>query len=249
MPFRTFVALAQRFFTPLTICATLTGCGSVDYDAAPVGEFTGSLFVMWIGEGDDTGSGRFVYVPDQNNPLRFTRGGDPAGVKVIEPEIMYTDGGSIPKQAQLFKGFSPWGYAPAYMVHDWIYVARHCLTDGKPTAREETTKDMTFQDSADLTAEMIKTLIHSQKVSENDVASRVVSGTVAGPASYQRWTIRGACDEDRVSEELRREVESALFAPRALVELRPALSTSAAAGMAPSTPVQREVKLITVIDF
>ena len=29
----------------------VAACGSVDYDSAPEGEFSGSLFVMWIDEG------------------------------------------------------------------------------------------------------------------------------------------------------------------------------------------------------
>ena len=81
----------------------------------------------------DAGSGRFVYVPSPGRPLTFHRRSHDATVRTIVPEMMYTDGGSIPRQAQLFRGFSPWGFAPAYMVHDWIFVARHCLTDGTPT--------------------------------------------------------------------------------------------------------------------
>ncbi len=214
MILRLFSSITQRYFVATLLCGSLAGCGYVDYDKAPEGTFKGALFVMWIGEGGNSGDGRFVYVPDQNDPLRFIRGDGPAKGQEIIPEMMYTDGGSIPKQVQLFKGFSPWGYAPAYMVHDWIFVARHCITDGQANPREQEISKMSFQDSAEITAEMIKTLIKTNRVSENDVAPRVISGTVAGPISYQRWKVQGACTEDRVSPEHRARAESAIFAPR-----------------------------------
>ncbi len=127
---------------------------------------------------------------------------------------MYTDGGSIPRPGQLFNGFSPWGYGPAYMVHDWLFVARHCLTDDTPTPEEKRIAAMQFQESAEIIAEAIKTLIASRKVKANDVAPRVISGVVAGPFSYQRWTVKGACKGDRVTKEHRDEVDAA-FARRA----------------------------------
>ncbi|MEP2531886.1 hypothetical protein [Shimia sp.] len=182
----------------------LMGCGSVDYENAPVGRFKGSLLVMWVSEE------KFVFVPAPGAPLRFERNNASASLPVIMPEMMYTDGGSIPRAARLFQGFSPWGYAPAYMVHDWIFVARHCLTDGDATPAEQGVAQMTFQESAEVIAEAIQTLIFERKVQKSDVAPRVVSGAVAGPISYNRWTIKGACEEDRVSEQHRAEVEAAL---------------------------------------
>lgn len=191
-------------------CALLTACGQVDYNAAPEGTFTGALLVMWVGEGTQSGDGRFVFVPSPNTPLTFTRNNPDASVTTIRPEMMYTDGGSIPRAATLFNGFSPWGYAPAYMVHDWIFVARHCLTDGTPTKAERQVEGMSFIESAEIIAEAIKTLIASERVQPNDVAPRVISGTVAGPISYDRWTVKGACAEDRVSETHQRQVRAAL---------------------------------------
>jgi len=112
----------------------LAGCASVDPDYASLmaGHFKGSLVVVWVGEGGGPGDGRFLYVPDPDDPLTFKRNDPKAPGAVIRPGIMYTDGGSIPKIAQAFRGFSPWGYAPAYMIHDWLFVARHCLKDGSP---------------------------------------------------------------------------------------------------------------------
>ncbi len=83
------------------------------------------------------------------DPLRFS--GVPtrkAPAQLIRPGLMYTDGGSIPKIAQVFKGLSPWGYAPAYMIYDWVFTARHCIVDGETNARFDQVHDVTFKDFA-----------------------------------------------------------------------------------------------------
>jgi len=193
----------------LLTCMLLAACGIVDYQKAPVGRFDGSLLVMWVGEGGSQGDGRFAFVPSRTRPLTFHRDKSGATVTSIQPEMMYTDGGSIPKAGQLFNGFSPWGYAPAYMVHDWLFVARHCLTDGAPTNEEQKVGAMDFQESAEIIAEAIKTLIASGKVKNDDVAPRVISGVVAGPFAHDRWVVKGACKDDRVSPEHRQEIDEA----------------------------------------
>lgn len=175
----------------------LTACGQVDYSAAPVGRFDGTVFVMWVGEGGESGDGRFLYVPNPRDPLVFTR----ANGQTIKPQMMYTDGGSIPRLAQAFKGFSPWGYAPAYMVHDWVFEARHCNKDGSATPKEAELADMTFQDSADLMAEAIRTLVNERRVSRDDTAGSLISSAVAGPISRAAWDRADACPTPRVSPE------------------------------------------------
>ncbi len=195
------------FATGLT---ALLGCGHVDYDKAPVGRFDGSLFVMWVGEGGPSGDGAFVYVPAPGNALRFTRKDARGREQVIKPTMMYTDGGSIPKVGQVFKGLSPWGYAPAYMIHDWLFRARQCVNDGKASAAESVVAGMSFQDSADVIAEAIKTLQAEGRVSKDDVAPRIVSSAVAGPISAHLWTKQGACPEPRVREADRLAAEAAI---------------------------------------
>ncbi|MHA6263487.1 hypothetical protein ACXYMO_09805 [Arenibacterium sp. CAU 1754] len=200
----------MRILVSIFFCAFLTACGVVNYDAAPEGDFAGSLLVMWVDDGNDLGSGRFVFVPSRTRPLTFTRRASGGSITTIAPDMMYTDGGSIPRQAQLFSGFSPWGYAPAYMVHDWIFVARHCLNDGTPTDDMRKFEKMTFQESAEVIAEAIKTLTLSGRVKEHEIASHVISGIVSGPISYQRWIVKGACEGDIVSKDHRDEVNAAL---------------------------------------
>ncbi|MDK3019617.1 hypothetical protein [Pseudodonghicola flavimaris] len=188
----------------------LAACGWVDYDALPEGEIKGTVFVMWVGEGSATeGAGKFVYVPNPRDPLRLVRG-DGAVPKEIRPEMIYTDGGSIPRAGQMFNGFSPWGYAPAYMIHDWLFVARHCLTDDTPTQAERAIADMEFKESAEIIGEAIQALIASGQVAANDVAPQVIAGAVAGPISYSRWRAEGACTADRVSDAHRAQAEAAI---------------------------------------
>ncbi|PSL22156.1 hypothetical protein [Shimia abyssi] len=195
----------------LMCLAVLAGCGTVDYDNAPVGRFSGSLFVMWVGEGSDTeGDGRFVFVPAPGAPLVFERNNPAGTLDVIAPEMMYTDGGSIPKPGQLFRGLSPWGYAPAYMVHDWLFVARHCLTDGMATPIEQGVEGMPFEESAEIISEALQTLIAERRVRPDDVAPKVIAGAVAGPISLSKWNASGVCAPQRVTDQHRAEVEAAL---------------------------------------
>lgn len=106
------------------------------------------------------------------------------------------------------------------MVHDWIFVARHCLNDDRPEPSHKPYADMTFQESANIIGEAIKTLIDSGKVDENQVAPRVIAGVVAGPISYDRWIAKNECLDERVSEQHRAEVDAFLarkqgdFSPR-----------------------------------
>ncbi len=62
---------------------------------------------------------KFVYVRSRNPKFSFKR----SNGEVIRPESIETDGGSIPRFLWSQKDFSPWTYAPAYLVHDWMYEA------------------------------------------------------------------------------------------------------------------------------
>lgn len=201
--FRSFMRMA-------VFLSLLSSCGSVDYENAPVGKFKGSLFVMWVGEGGPLGDGAFVFVPNPRNRLTFNRDPDAGNYNRIQPEMMYTDGGSIPKIGQVFNGFSPWGYAPAYMIHDWLFIAHRCNEDGKARPEEKKFADMKFQESADIIAEAIKTLGESGKVKKNDIAGNTISSVVAGPFSRKLWNVKGACLTRRVSEDDRKAAEAAI---------------------------------------
>lgn len=201
----------------------ITACGPNIYQKAKAGEFTGRIFLMWIDDGGVLGSGTFVFVPVPGQELTFTRKNPAATVKSITPEMMYTDGGSIPRVAQAFKGFSPWGYAPAYMVHDWLFIARNCIKDGTPMGREGDIAGMEFAESADVMAEAIRTLVAQNMVKKNDVSEAIIPSVVGGPIARGLWDKEGACAGRRVSEADRKAVEAAL--PGARVSLRSAFRT------------------------
>ena len=77
---------------------------------------------------------------------------------------MYTDGGSIPRIAQAFNGFSPWGYAPAYMIHDWL-LSDVIVWLMANQARGSTRYAMsTSTNSATILAESIQALVASNQV-------------------------------------------------------------------------------------
>ncbi|WP_424830899.1 hypothetical protein [Ruegeria sp.] len=196
---------ATQVVLKLPIFLVLFGCGSIDYSrVVETSKFDGRLFVMWVGEGSAySGDGRFVFIPNPNDPLTFTRLDNLGNVigQPIRPEIMYTDGGSIPRLATVFKGLSPWGYAPAYMVHDWLFIAHHCNVDGTPTEEEKRMSDLNFSDSAIIMAEAIKSLQVSGQVQNNDVSGFAVSSAVSGPISRSLWNRKGACEGHRVSKE------------------------------------------------
>lgn len=99
---------------------TVSGCSDIHYARVNRGTLKGKLTVRWIGPD------QFIFIPDTDDPLRFTRSnGD-----IIKPGKMYTDGGSIPRILWAFRSYSPWGYAPAFIVHDWLFDMHHCQYEG-----------------------------------------------------------------------------------------------------------------------
>ncbi len=111
------------------------------YDGLGVGSFEGRISLLW------NGMDSFVYRPDFAKPFSYTT----SKGKKIEPKLMETDGGSIPRVLRGLSKFSSWGYAPAFILHDWLFVAHKC--DCAPD------NAYTFDESALLMAEAIKTLM------------------------------------------------------------------------------------------
>lgn len=185
-----------------TLLATLflTACAFVDYDNAAEGEFRGTLLVVWVGGSPDAklGDGQFIYVPLGDQALAFYRGADAGaspGSEVIRPEAFYTDGGSVPRSVQHIRGFNAWGYGPAYVIHDWLFVARECLNDNAGTDAMKQLAQVTFAESARIMAETIKSLEDA-----DDVSGPVISSVTAGPVSRRLWTATGECEAQKLSE-------------------------------------------------
>lgn len=180
----------MRFLMSCLALLALSSCGYVNYKDLKAGSFTGSVHVYWVGENNTgLGNGDFVYVPVRGQELTFTRTRANGETQEIQPEPFYTDGGSVPKPVQSIGGMSAWGYAPAYIIHDWLFVARKCVNEGKwPTAHEvEIVGDMSFQESADIMGETIKTLIETKRVRRRKVSPMAISWVTAGPVSRKLW--------------------------------------------------------------
>ena len=60
----------------------------------------------------------------------------------IVPDVMSTDGGSVPQVFSGIPGLSPWGLGPAYIIHDWLFEVRRCGRNAPPEV-----KAITFEQS------------------------------------------------------------------------------------------------------
>jgi hypothetical protein len=113
------------------------------YQSLPTGQFRGQAQLVWIGANRfrflNPAIGTFEFVPAQGRP--------------IVPGDMETDGGSVPRQLWLLKGYSPWDYAPAYIVHDWLFERHH--------AQDPAYADITLQEAGLIMASGIKTLMEA----------------------------------------------------------------------------------------
>lgn len=159
------------------------------------------------------------FVPNPDAPMVFRRKGAAPSVPEVQPGMMYTDGGSIPKAAQLVRGFSPWDYASGCMVHDWLLVARHCLLDKMATDAQAALAPVDVAGSAAIPGKAIRTLVAQHRVDPNDLAGAVITGTVKGPTSRAIRARRGHCPDRAVSDGHRAEVERA-FPGRSKAMLR-----------------------------
>lgn len=140
------------------------------------GKFEGSLQVRWIKPD------RFIYMPDAADPLRFST----SDGRLIQPLMMHTDGGSIPRLFWSFKGYSPWGFAPAFVVHDWLFEVHHC----KPAA----VQNMSFEDSARILAEGIKALMESGIAPRDQTTMWAIYEAVKSPIAKDVWDRTDPCE-------------------------------------------------------
>ncbi|TYR31945.1 hypothetical protein FY036_12690 [Mesorhizobium microcysteis] len=171
----------------------LWGCSTPPprVDPNDPGIVSGKLMVFWDGED------RFVYFPYYDDPLVYTLPKHVAqrlGVTTIRPGAIYTDGGSIPRAVRGVVGFSPWGYGPAYIVHDWLFVAHHCIVhDGVGTLdrrdhdEAEKVRNVDFPMSADILGGIIQALIRQEKVPPRALAPDAIYGAVDSFVAKGLW--------------------------------------------------------------
>src|SRR4029078_10036412 len=173
------------------------------YQTTPDGVLAGQVMVVRVG------ADRFVYWPFTKDPLGFIPAqGSAIPARSIRPGLMYTDGGSIPRPLRGLQGFSPWGYAPAYIVHDWLFAAHHCIAAGKPmdprdAGEVEKVRAFSFRNSIDALAEVMKTLMKTQRVATDPGAFDAISLGVETPVAENLWN-KGRCET--VSEDDRKAI-------------------------------------------
>lgn len=192
-----------RPFILISLLLTVLGCASFPYDKAPKGVLTGGVLVYWVG-GNDTGfgDGRFIYIPSPGRELTFTYTSTfDQTERVLRPEPIYTDGGSIPRPLQVFKGFAPWAYAPAYVIHDWAFVAKRCMTDNQVTEARKPVGDMTFEQSAELLAAVLQTMVDQKIVKEDALTERLLTQGVSTGFSRPLWEAEDQCEGDKLSKD------------------------------------------------
>jgi hypothetical protein len=186
----------------IALSCLVAGCASPFFEAG-LGRMNKPVDTVWVG------ADKFIYVPgpEKRNFVFETANG-----RIIAPGLMYTDGGSIPRIAQVFKAFSPWGFGPAYIVHDWVFYAQHCYVDRfeKDKHLYEDAKRFAdvygygdyetvgFHESARILAEVVKTMIDREEVKPYNVPAALISSAVDSVFAMALWNEVGACDRQRV---------------------------------------------------
>ena len=199
---------------PWVVCAGLVACAAPRIELSDPGEISGKLMVFWDRED------HFIYYPFYGDPLtyRLPRSvAEKIGVNTIRPGAIYTDGGSIPRAVRGVVGFSPWGYGPAYIVHDWLFVAHHCIRHGledrhDPRDRDEveTVRKVDFPLSADILAGVIQALVKQEKVPSRPLAPDAIYTAVDSAVARRLWNNPdpGSCRP--VEQDVIAEIESKL---------------------------------------
>jgi hypothetical protein len=147
---------ASAFFGMLL----LTACGTWIHDDIPDGVLDGVVDVQWDSED------LFVYRRLKSDPLWFKPASWPKGTR-IEPTDMYTDGGSVPRVFWNLPGLSPWGFGPAYIIHDYIFAVHRCGWN------DPLVQQIKFEESAEILAEVGKALIE-RKLIKHDALDAIV---------------------------------------------------------------------------
>lgn len=146
-----------------------------DFNTLKTGTLSGRLVVQWL-EPD-----LFLFIPDSHAPLTFTRS---TGEK-ITPGRLLTDGGSIPRPIWILRNYSPWGFAPAFIVHDWIFSMKHCKAEGY--------QHLSLTEAGVVMAEIMKTMIVLKKIDASPMAVASMYYAVVSPAALSAWN-DGKCN-------------------------------------------------------
>jgi hypothetical protein len=137
-------------------------------DEVPTGAFSGleSIRLRWVRPD------WFEFIPRAAQPFSFLR----STGEVVEPRRMFTDGGSIPRIFWAKKSLSPWGFAPAFLLHDWEFDKHHCELTPK-----------SFEAVRDTMMEAVKTLMEIGICPRGDLTFRVIFAGINSNVARDIW--------------------------------------------------------------
>ena len=166
------VDLSQGNLSEFNYAAPYGWTPSQTYDQFSPGSFhhIESIRLSWIAPD------YFVFVPKSDQSFSFTR---PNGDS-ITPRCMFTDGGTIPKLFQSISELSPWGYAPAYLIHDWLFDLHHCGDN-----------NYTFEAARDAMMEGIKGLMEAGVCEKNMWMFHGIYLAIDSKIARQIWNATG----------------------------------------------------------
>jgi len=140
------------------------------YPDFPIGRFEGDPHLVWVKPDI------FRHEPDASNPFRFIR----ANGEEIAPGVMLTDGGSIPRSLWFVKDLSPWSYAPAFLIHDWLFELHHANKDTR-----------SFEAVRDIMLEGVRTLMETRVCDANRLAFDLIYAGIDSVVARQVWERTG----------------------------------------------------------
>ncbi|HRK18422.1 MAG TPA: DUF1353 domain-containing protein [Hyphomicrobiaceae bacterium] len=183
---------------------------------AQPGKLEGKLVVQWL-EPD-----KFLFVPDSAAPLRFTR----STGEVIQPQKLMTDGGSVPRAMWVARSYSPWGYAPAFIIHDWLFEMKRCAMPNNPATSHRV--------AADIMAEVMKTMAAAGVVSLDDLTLLSMHAAVNSSVARDYWET-GTCTSQTIAAAAERKAAPGAPAPK----MAPAPQVRARSALEQRSPVMQ----------
>lgn len=135
------------------------------YPDFPLGKFDGEPYLVWV-------KPDIFRMEPQAKPFRFIR----ASGEAIEPGTMFTDGGSIPRALWFVKDLSPWSYAPAFLIHDWLFDCHHAGTT-----------DKSFEEVRDIMLEGLRTLMESKVCEQNRLVFDLIYSGIDSFIARRVW--------------------------------------------------------------
>lgn len=114
----------------------------------------------------------FEYIPNEDAHFHFTK----SNGEQVFPERMFTDGGSIPRLFTLAKILSPWGYLPAFLLHDWQFDLHHSGASAE-----------SFESVRDTMMEALKTLMVTGTCPRSELDFNVIYAGINSTFARDVW--------------------------------------------------------------